>query len=180
MKTDYRCPTVVRHLPDPLQPSEPTPPPLCGWLDPTTSRPNDVTTIRGRPSRPHFTSLISPKPFTHLTHLFTSVAPMTGAVPPSFRSFPLIFHLLHSSFTPRRSAHSGSQRAFSTFSASLSGRELSLIQASSKTHALSVATGYTPVGSPFYVWCATSGATTATPGFIPQQTTCGWHRGAAP
>ena len=33
-----------------------------------------------------FTSLISPQPFTHLTHLFTSVAPKTGEAPPSFPS----------------------------------------------------------------------------------------------
>ena len=62
----------------------------------------------------------------------------------------------------------------------LSGRGLSLSQAPSKTHALSVVTVCTPFGSPFHVWCATSGATAATPGFIPQQTTSGWPCGDAP
>ena len=38
------------------------------WMDPTTSRPNGVTTgtNRGRPLRPHLTHLISSNLFTHL------------------------------------------------------------------------------------------------------------------
>ena len=36
------------------------------------------------------------------------------------------------------------------------------------------------VGSPFYAWCVTNGATAAALGFTPQLTTGGWPRGAAP
>ena len=93
---------------------------------------------------------------------------------------PLTFPPLHPplsllSFTSRRSALSSSQRAsFTTFSVFLSRRGLSLIQALSKTHAQSVVIGFTPVGSPFYAWCATNGPTTAALGFTPQQTMYWW------
>ena len=96
-------------------------------------------------------------------------------------TFPLLRPLLsHISFTSRRCTLSGCQRASSTFSVSLSGRELNLTQAPSKTHAQSVAIGFTQVGSPCYAWCVTNGATAAVLGFTPQQTTGRWPRGAAP
>ena len=44
----------------------------------------------------------------------------------------------------------------------------------------SVAVEYKLVRSPFYEWCATSGATAAAQGITPQQTTGGWPRVAAP
>ena len=94
--------------------------------------------------------------------------------------YPPLNPPLSYSFTPKRSAHSGSQWAPSTFSVSLSRRGLSHTQAPSKIHAQSVVIRCTPVGSPFYAWCATNGATAAALGFTPQLTTGGWPHGAVP
>ena len=72
------------------------------WLDPTASRPNGVTTIGGRPPRPHLTSLISPQ-----THSFSlQLHPVSHSLL-DWNSFnghlitflmfivPLLQHLLH-------------------------------------------------------------------------------------
>ena len=93
---------------------------------------------------------------------------------------PLPLPLFLSSFTPRKSTHFSSRWPSSTFSACLYGRKFSHTLAPSKTHVQYMAVGFTMVGFSFYAWCATSGATAAVPGSIPQQTICGWPRGAAP
>ena len=176
------------------------------WLDPTPSRPNGVTTTGGRPPRPHL-----PHP-THLTsnlltHLISpfhlggaqdrcsaTLLPIRSHTPVLHGPSPLIFPplhlpLLHSSFTPRRSAHWEQEWAPTlalseppsprSFSVSFSRRGLSLTHVPSKTHAQSVAIGYTPVGSPFYVWCANSGALPLLRDSFPSRLPA-WPRGAAP
>ena len=88
----------------PLQSTPANDPASTRWLDPTTNR---QMASHNRPPRPHFTTLNSPKPITHLIHLITSVdgSRLVQRHPPSYpvpcscppRAFP--FNLSSASFS---------------------------------------------------------------------------------
>ena len=166
------------------------------WLDPTPKSAkwrhhNRRETSETTPHSSHFNLSLISLTFSSRWSLPRPVKrhPPSDQVPPSRPPHgppPLTFPPLHPSLsclspTSRRSVSPALREPPSPFLPSTyPGGDWASLRPRKKTLAQSVAIGFTPVGSLSYSWCAINGATVATLWFIPQQTTGGWPRGAAP
>ena len=146
---------------------------------PGSCRPNGVNSNGGRPPKSHITHFTF-HPFHSLTR-FTSLKNRCCAIfLPSRSHLFSPSHGIHSqSFHPLPLPPTLERASFSTSSISFLGRGFRCTQTPSKARAQYVATECILVGWPSCALSATSGATAATPEFVPRQITGGWHRGAA-